>query len=111
MIPLTEQLFYQIHGSNEPEWILPSEGVINIIEQQILESIGTCKVAYVEADYWGGEGGQMAIIWEEGKRVKELSFGHDRINEVLRDFGAKPENGIDEFETVGLRRERNTYDW
>lgn len=111
MIPLTEELFYQIYGKNEPEWILPGEENIQLIETAVLKVIDNSKLAYVEAHYWGGDGWQMGLIWEDGKRILELDNGQDRINEILRSFNIHPVHEKDEFETVGLKRGRHTRDW
>jgi hypothetical protein len=111
MIPLTEELFYQINEKEEPEWISPGENNFELIESKILKVITGSKVAYVEAEYFGGQGWQMAVIWENSKRISEPEFGDNKINEVLRNFGVKPFTGKDEFETAGLRRQRNTRDW
>ncbi|MEO6230880.1 MAG: hypothetical protein ABJB11_22590 [Ferruginibacter sp.] len=111
MVPLTEKLFYQINEKEEPEWILPGESNIELIEAKVIKVINGSKVAYVEAEYFGGEGGQMSIIWEKGKRIAELKFGQNKINEVLKNFGIKSVKGKDEFETAGLSRQRNTKDW
>ena len=59
----------------------------------------------------GGEGGQMAIIWNNNKRKQLLPFGQDKINQVLKDFNVVAKEGQDEFLTVGLALHRDTGDW
>ena len=81
------------------------------IETKILQLIGDKKFAYVEAEYFGGEGGQIAIIWNNRARQKLFSYGQENINKVLKDFGIKPKIGNDLFDTLGLGRHRNTIDW
>ena len=77
-------------------------------------------VAYLEADYFGGTGGQRAAVWAAGR----LTFGplHIGINEpfpaegspisqALRCLGAQRSERGDEFDAVGLLRHRHTEDW
>lgn len=111
MIPLTQELFYQINGANEPKFVLPDENLIEIIEERIMKVIARKKLAYIEASFFGGEGGQMGIIWANGSRHLTLEYAENRINEVLRDFGVQATTGLDEFETIGLDSHRNTRDW
>jgi hypothetical protein len=74
------------------------------------ESIGG-EFAYVETEYFGGKGGQGAVLFRHG----EVAFGPawveqdiGPINEVLLRMGVtlKPER-IDAFEAVGLRAYRS----
>lgn len=44
--------------------------------------MGDIKFAYTDADYFGGEGGQIAIIWKEQKRIYSSEFGDNEINKV-----------------------------
>jgi hypothetical protein len=88
-------------------------------------------IAYVEADFFGGTGQQAAVLWEHG----EIALGplvdpeptmllrHRRLfrrrrlsdrpfNQVLRAMGVSVAPGqLDEFDTVGLGRHRDTDDW
>ena len=69
-------------------------------------------VAYVETDYWGGEGVQSALLWERGEVAygpAEASLGP--INEVLRRLGVERGAHHDEFDAVGLGHYRDNEDW
>jgi hypothetical protein len=68
-------------------------------------------LAYIEAEYFGGEGGQSGIIWKDGKRTAEFAYRQEVINNVLRYFGIIANENQDEFDTLGLGRHRNTRDW
>jgi len=81
------------------------------IESKILSAIENKQFAYVEAEYHGGQGGQMAIIWRDHKRYQLLTFDHGRINEVLKYFGVIANMPQDEFLTVGLGLHRDTIEW
>lgn len=111
LLPMTEELFDQInHLSISPD-IDKFEYLTENIEREILKIIKDSHYAYVEAEYHGGQGGQMAIIWDKSHRKSILEFGQQKINSVLKGFGVRAEIGKDEFDTLGLGRYRNTMDW
>jgi hypothetical protein len=68
-------------------------------------------VAYVEAEYFGGLGGQASVVFDRGSLV----FGpvqEGGINQALRYFGVTVEPAaLDEFDSVGLGRHRGINDW
>jgi hypothetical protein len=111
LIPMTEDFFDQINNSVVSGSIANFEYLTENMENEILKCIGDKKIAYVEAEYFGGEGGQSAICWENKKRQYILPYGHEKINQVLKDFGVKIKLGKDEFETLGLNRHRHTREW
>jgi hypothetical protein len=111
LIPMTEELFDQINNRTLSSSVDKFEYMTENVEQKILGAIGDRKFAYVEAEYFGGEGGQIGIIWNNHKRQELLAFGQDKINHVLRDFGVIANQNQDEFLTVGLGLHRNTGDW
>lgn len=73
----------------------------------------TRRLAYVETDYFGGVGGQGAVIMED----RRILFGPDwaemgPINSALAYFDLpERQNGMDRFDQVGLGRHRRTEDW
>jgi hypothetical protein len=68
---------------------------------------------YFETEYFGGTGGQGAVVFRDG----ELVFGPNwaaigPINHALKLIGITVEAPArDEFETVGLHRHRRTEAW
>jgi hypothetical protein len=77
-------------------------------------------VAYVEAEYSGGVGGQRAAVWVEGalalgpldESAKESAPpATSPISQALRQLGARRSPGEDEFDAVGLGRHRTNGDW
>ncbi|MGN6435014.1 MAG: hypothetical protein ACTHMM_00715 [Agriterribacter sp.] len=108
---MTEDLFDQINDFRSSEAIDSFLYLTENIETSILLSVGDKQFSYVEAEYHGGQGGQIAIIWEEGKRLRLLSYGQNKINEVLKYFGAVADKGQDEFLTLGFGLRRNTQEW
>jgi anti-sigma B factor antagonist len=68
-------------------------------------------IAYVGAFFFGGEGGQSAVVCRDGKTVLGPVDSGDAINQALRILGVSADEGMDEFDIVGLGRRRRTYDW
>ena len=71
-------------------------------------------VAYIEAEYFGGTGGQSAIMLDKSEKIVDIRFedsGYGAINTVLKEFGVKKESNLDEWDTVGMLRHRSTEDW
>jgi hypothetical protein len=68
-------------------------------------------VAYIEAEFFGGTGGQSAVAWSGGSRVLGPLHAQEAINETLRFLGVRADGARDEFDAVGLGRYRDTADW
>lgn len=69
------------------------------------------KVAYVEAEFFGGEGIQACLLFEGGKETEPATIDEEAINHALRWLGVRRNADNDEFNLVGLGRRRNTADW
>jgi len=87
--------------------ILPNE-LTDIFAK--LSAIG--PLLYFETEYFGGQGDQLAIVFENGK----ITFGPSKntigpINEGLRLLGVKAKVNSDEFDAIGLGTERYTDRW
>ena len=64
-------------------------------------------IAYVETDYFGGAGMQGAAAWVDGEaRLPPTVEEHSVVNAALRLIGLRAEDGLDEFDTLGLGRTR-----
>jgi hypothetical protein len=111
LIPFTEELFDQINNFEVTGDIQSFEYLTINIEGNISKLTDRKHIAYIEADNFGGEGGQVGIIWADGSRVIQFKFGQDVLNAVLRHFGVVAEKNRDEFDTLGFGRHRNTADW
>ncbi len=75
-------------------------------------------VAYVSTYYFGGQGGQDALVWDKGTlRFSPTSpeygqsWPNSPISQALRMIGVVAEQGMDEFDTVGLGKHRKTQQW
>jgi hypothetical protein len=76
------------------------------------------SVACVNTYYFGAQGGQEALVSDKGSlRFSSASPGHDQnwpnspISQTLRIIGVVAEQGMDEFDTVGLGKHRETHRW
>jgi hypothetical protein len=111
LIPMTENLFDQINEGKVSADVGDLVYMTENIEHKILTVIGARPFSYVEAEYFGGQGAQEAIIWQDGKRFQLLPSDQDRINHVLKYFGVVVDKGGDEFNALGFGRHRYTENW
>jgi hypothetical protein len=72
---------------------------------------GPKGLAYVEAEFFGGVGDQNAILWRLDRVVEGPVTGPRVINRVLKLLGVQCQAERDEFDTLGLRRFRETAHW
>jgi len=112
LIPMTGELFDEINNFRSNHETGTWRFLTTNVENEILALIENDDLAYVEVEYFGGQGAQSGIIWTEGKRWYEKESGQEVLNTILRHFGViKEKSKKDEFDTVGLGRHRNTNDW
>jgi hypothetical protein len=119
MVPMTDKLFAAVTdgASDRPLgfWKLPG-GFDRVLRDWSSDG----PVCYVEAEYFGGYGGQRAALWVDG----EVTLGPlaadagqgsapagSPISQVLRQLGVKRDDHHDEFDTLGLGRHRHTSEW
>jgi len=119
MVPMTDKLFAAVTdgASDRPLgfWKLPG-GFDRVLAEWSCDG----PVGYVEAEYFGGFGGQRAALWVDG----EVSLGPltadagtppvegaSPISQVLRQLGVKRDDKHDEFEVIGLGRHGHTSEW
>jgi hypothetical protein len=69
------------------------------------------KVAYVEAEIFGGDGTQAHALFEGGEAVALPVVADDAINQALRALGVTVGGAHDEFDAVGLGLHRKTDAW
>jgi hypothetical protein len=69
------------------------------------------RVAYIEAESFGGHGLQASIVWEHGTTIRPLEVAiRGPVNAALELLGV-PRAGTDEFDALELSRYRHTDDW
>lgn len=121
LLPLTENV---IRVMTPEPWEYPllfDRHVPEPLAALLLEASRLGAVAYVEADFWGGDGRQACVVWEGsrivlGPIIEEERLGprlHEgAINRALRSVGVSVgPDALDEFDTVGLGRRRRTAEW
>jgi hypothetical protein len=113
LIPLTDELLEaaRVRGDNSSR----VEGAVSPLPIKLeswarRESQHGC-VSYIAAEYFGGSGGQFAIVWSGGEIVLGPLREPDAINQALRLLGVTAIDGQDEFDTIGLGRHRHTHEW
>jgi len=72
-------------------------------------------IAKISTDYFGGFGSQTAKLFVDNKIEyegdNEFIYGLSPINDVLKKMGIVREEGIDEFDTIGLGNYRTNEDF
>ena len=111
MIPMTDELFDEINEMKQSSGISTFEFLTENIERKTIESIGNQELAYIESEFFGGQGGHIGIIWRNGKRDFLTEFDKNSMNKILKKLGVSRSLLKDEFETVGLAENRHTEDW
>jgi hypothetical protein len=69
-------------------------------------------LAYLETEYFGGQGGQGAVVFENGVEIMPPEWAESNtINRALRLIGVRASSSKDEFLSVGLGMARNNDDF
>lgn len=70
-------------------------------------------VAYIENEYFGGDGVQGAVVWLNGETVLGplISARMGPISRALSEIGVQKGTALDEFDALGLGKYRSTDDW
>jgi hypothetical protein len=111
MVPLSERM-RQNHDI--PFLPLTDEGVAGVPESIafVVESMARSgKVAYVEAEFFGGTGTQACVTWDVTGQVSQPVVDDSAINAALKFLGVRKEHHQDEFDALGLGRCRATEEW
>lgn len=112
IIPLNKELRQQFHIPWLPftdEGFTESPTGIEQLGKML--SLEGCDVIYVEAELFGGNGMQAAIVWKGGIRTHGPVCGSSAINDALKLLGVSKGADIDEFEALELGRHRDTEEW
>jgi len=111
MIPMTEELFDEINEMKSSSGISTFEFLTENIENKTIQIIENREIAYVESEFFGGQGGHIGIIWKNGKRDFLTESDKSSMNKILKKLGVNKSLLKDEFDTVGLAKNRHTEDW
>jgi hypothetical protein len=116
LLPLTNKLVSEISQlpfNKTEKFLLPPElksvsaNVILLAEQLSQNN----KVAYLEAEFFGGIGEQVSAGWQDQKMVFHPRQSITAINQALQWLGVLRDNEHDEFDMIGLGQHRNTEAW
>lgn len=121
MVPLSESWLQQVQRSAEQG--ARASSVAGPVSDSLFEflsptmeqwfrglSTGTA-IAYVETEYFAGEGFERAVVWRDGAPVLGPLDGAGAINRALKFLGVVAEPGREEFDVVGLGRHRTLEEW
>ena len=111
MIPLSDGM-REVHDI--PFLPLTDEGAAEVPDGiiAIAEAIAKAgRVAYVEAEFFGGDGTQACVTWDETLKASQPVVDASAINTALRFLGVTVGDHHDEFDALGLGRHRATEDW
>jgi hypothetical protein len=112
LIPLT-QLVREAH--REIPWLPFTDEGLDLVPESLgalctnLSTRG--PLAYIEAEFFGGQGTQAAILFDNAAIVRPLHVAQDAINLALRFLGVSKLNAQDEFDALSLGTHRKTEDW
>jgi hypothetical protein len=93
----------------DPEW--PFGNIDSDCARRLVDLAGPGKIAYVEAEFFGGVGDQSSIGWLNGRLCLGPIRALEAINEAARFLGVHASGGHDEFDTLGLGKHRDTERW
>ncbi|MEK7466108.1 MAG: hypothetical protein AAB074_01725 [Planctomycetota bacterium] len=114
LIPLTDRLLAELEqrfGFAPDAAFKGIPGSVPAVARWIREASRSEFLAFISADFFGGEGSQWAVGMEGGEVVLGPLESPDAINLILRRLGVRAASGCDEFDTVGLGRHRQTARW
>ncbi|GGO13326.1 hypothetical protein [Micromonospora parathelypteridis] len=126
LLPITPQLVVELTGSlpdfatvdrsaEHPFELVLSPALMELLARWSLSG----PLAYLEAEFWAGDGHQSAAVWLGGSLSwgphfdDELDTPREQwpINAALIRLGVEPGAWIDPFAELGLHLERNTDGW
>lgn len=122
LAPMTRELFDEVkHGDKVHRGFAACRFFPPGFEATLAAWSAVGPVAYVEAEYFAGDGSQFAVVWHDGAlTLGPLYRGEDDpppdrgcspISQALRRLGAVAGERFDEFDAVGLGLHRDVDGW
>ncbi len=112
MLPLVDDWYDAMTPVPESEKPL---GLMRFLDARIvaclIEAAQPDAIAYVETDYFGGEGAQGAVVVRAGQLVSGPVVGEGSINAALRLLGVQKGAHFDEFAAIRLQNFRSNQKW
>ncbi len=93
---------------------LTDEGTLHIEHRLLdicLKLSSKGKAAYIEAEYFGGDGTQGSALFANREVIKPAEVKGNAINAALSWLGVLPDGTNDEFAVLGLNAHRKTEGW
>jgi hypothetical protein len=114
MVPLTQALRWQFGPADRP-WLYAADARFYHLPDALVPHVEALsrggRVAYLEAEFHGGDGEQRSMVWEDGAPRGAPDEGSYAINTALASLGVEPAEGADRFDTLGLGRHRSAEEW
>ena len=129
MLPVLDTLRQEaatIYPSQETESFAEFYDLTDSVAQLGAQMSQQTPVAYIETEYWGGDGTQAAIVWHQRKVIlrpytRQLDWRQDRVTKLavrrgpisiaLNRMGVELDEELDEYDALGLGRFRSNEDW
>jgi hypothetical protein len=121
LLPITDALAAELVAYQpdlQPTLTKPLPYLAAGVHALAIEISRHAPVAYIATAYFGGHGRQDALAWERGiLRFSPTTpdynrpWPHSPISQALRAIGVVADQGLDEFDTVGLGKHRETHRW
>lgn len=112
MIPMKNMTCKLVNRNNEN---LECINGFQKLSQELYILIANCskrgRIGYVEAEYFGGQGVQSSIAFENGKEILKSINENNSINHILNFLGIQRTSDKDEFDLVNLDKYRATEKW
>jgi hypothetical protein len=121
LLPITDSFARELDdypSETRPALRKPTRGLSDELHVLAIEASRDTPIAYISTFYFGGQGGQNALVWDKGSlRFSPATPGYDQswpnspISQALRTIGVVAEGCMDEFDTVNLGKHRETHRW
>lgn len=116
MAPLTESLLRDIQrGWRDSQGSAHVAGVFEFLTPAVENWVRALpmglSVAYLETEYYGGEGFERSAVFRDANVILGPLDGAGAVNRALRALGVAPGPGQEEFDAAGLGRHRSLDGW
>ena len=111
ILPFTNEFLCQQKLPANPLMDGDTENTFQTIREFCAQTFPQDRIAYIEAEFFGGSGTQGHVVFEKGKIISEIQIHNKAINEALKFLGVSVSGHDDEFAALNLGKHRNTENW
>jgi hypothetical protein len=115
MVPLSESLLRDIQrgwrDSPGSAHVAGFEFLTESVENWARALSSGLSVAFIETEYFGGEGFERSVVFRDSSVVLGPLEGGGAVNRALRVLGVIPAPGQEEFDAAGLGRHHSLEEW